>query len=252
MQSLATQIQNELDSRDIHCNWKQSDLARLPEQTPFLLVVNQVLRGAEELLIAKLLAEKSIPFRLLSPDQDLPEFLSPFLVSDTERSGQVWEDNFKKWTHWLQEAEQTMETLVVFLEFPNGRLGSARKRKNLEALLVAFRALKRPICPVRLHLPENLPFNSRINSRLLHLKPGALQVELRIGNPITVETQARIEAQDTFRKFLQSKIYALGTSLEVKPFFSLPFRDREAPQEPIAAPIDPQLIVQEIQSLTFA
>jgi putative hemolysin len=72
---------------------------------------------------------------------------------------------------------------------------------------------------------------------------------LRIGNLISVEEQEK--AGRSYWKYLRSKLFALGTGLEVKRIFQLSIFKNEARMEPLAEAVDPALVVADIQNLTF-
>lgn len=75
------------------------------------------------------------------------------------------------------------------------------------------------------------------------------RVMVRTGKVISVEDQERFNSSSEFRRFIQSKIFSLGTGLEVKPFFLRSFFRQPDKVEPVASPIPSALITKEIAAL---
>jgi len=70
-------------------------------------------------------------------------------------------------------------------------------------------------------------------------------IHIRIGSPITSKEQFEFSDIARYGRYLRTKTYALGTSLEVNKFFSVK-RGRLKREEPIAAPVPVQKIEAEI------
>ncbi|MEL6867273.1 MAG: GNAT family N-acyltransferase, partial [Bacteroidota bacterium] len=75
-------------------------------------------------------------------------------------------------------------------------------------------------------------------------------IKARIGHPISSDKQKAFKSKRRFRKFLQSKIYALGSALEVQRFY-LQEDIRPDQQEAIIDPIPQSDLEADIQQLTF-
>ena len=77
-------------------------------------------------------------------------------------------------------------------------------------------------------------------------------VTVRIGKTISLKDQKNIGKPKDFKRYLQSKIYSLGSGLKVKPFFLKSLFERSEQQQAIAKPQAPELISQEIESIRKA
>lgn len=255
--NLQQQIKSYLGGYDLQWSFQQSELERLPKSEPFVLVCNHLAEGLDEVLLAGLLAEQTSSFQLFGKSKDLPVFLDPYIVQKVPDEwlvkGVPAQGVEAFWSLLLQSEHPLPQGIGVVLDFPGGRWGQGRQLQQLDQLLQSLRQLGRPICPVRLHWPENLPLKRKLSGGLFQrMQQKTIEVETRIANPISTEELERVPEPDRFRKFLQSKIFALGTSLEVKPFFSLPFLARKEQAEPIADAVDSLLIEQEIQALHYS
>ena len=73
-------------------------------------------------------------------------------------------------------------------------------------------------------------------------------IKLRVGNPISVETQNSFADLIQYGKFLRAKTYLLGSSLEVKKFF-LKSQKAEKQVEPVAKETPVEILQKEIKDI---
>jgi putative hemolysin len=66
---------------------------------------------------------------------------------------------------------------------------------------------------------------------------------------VSPEEQRKLQKPGALKRFIQSKIFSLGSGLEVKPFFLLKFFQKTETQEEIIAPVSPELVAGEISRL---
>jgi putative hemolysin len=74
------------------------------------------------------------------------------------------------------------------------------------------------------------------------------KIRIRIGNPISVKEQDAFSDISKYGRYMRAKTYALGSVLEVKKFFR-PRINRSKKAEPIAPPVQPELIKIEIEKI---
>lgn len=140
----------------------------------------------------------------------------------------------------------------LILNFSIGRFEAIGKQRHLNKVMKIVQKLNIPIVPIRLDANIHPMLKAGLKAKLIKRnRKEALIIQARIGNPITVEEQRKFDKISRFRKFVQSKIFSLGTDLEVKRFFSIPIFKQSEQQEEISTPIDKQLIAKEIEQLTF-
>jgi len=73
-------------------------------------------------------------------------------------------------------------------------------------------------------------------------------IRIRIGYPVSVKEQDGFSDISTFGRYLRAKTYSLGSVLEVRKFFR-PRINRNKKPEPIAEPVAPALIIEEIEKI---
>ena len=86
----------------------------------------------------------------------------------------------------------------------------------------------------------------KLPSELLNKKNRV--IKLRVGNPISVETQNSFADLIQYGKFLRAKTYLLGSSLEVKKFF-LKSQKAEKQVEPVAKETPVEILQKEIKDI---
>ena len=86
----------------------------------------------------------------------------------------------------------------------------------------------------------------KLPSELLNKKNRV--VKLRIGNPISVETQNTFHDIAQYGKFLRAKTYLLGSALEVKKFF-IKSQKAMPKAEPVAAETESAVLKKEIEGI---
>jgi putative hemolysin len=105
---------------------------------------------------------------------------------------------------------------------------------------------------VRLKAPFPDFVRPGLGTRLLQFtRKEPYEVTVRAGSFIPVEEQQKFHKPKDFRRFIQSKIYSLGSGLKVKPFFLRPFFQKTEEPLPLSQPVDSQLIEQEIHHLKY-
>ena len=251
MTELLKKIEDQLKDRQITLEFNEEELKRIPKDRPFIIVSNRFLEGVDELLLLWLSAKSGVPLALFPNGASLPPAFEDYwmkgvaVASETNRPF----DYFLQLVRELKKVQWTAGGLGLVVGFSGTRIQELRRSRGLNRLFKALRGYERPIVPVRIYAQETLPF---LGPRLTQiLRPGPVTITLRAGNPIEVEDQRKVEGNDRFRRYIQSKLYALGTSLEVKRFFIRPLFSQPEEPEPIEEPVAQPLIEAEIGQLTF-
>ncbi|MBK6620021.1 MAG: lysophospholipid acyltransferase family protein [Saprospirales bacterium] len=254
MPNLSEKILSQLAERQIQLEFNEEELKRIPAGGPFILLSNRFMEGIDELLLLYLAEKSGRPVTLFPNGASLPREFSGYWMKDiliTKETNRPF-DYFVQLVKELKKVKWKENGLGLVVNFSGNRIRELRRGRGLNRLVKALRGFGLPIVPVRIYTPEAIPL---LGPRIMQfLRPGPVQITLRLGNPIKVEDQKKIESNDRFRRFIQSKIYALGTNLEVKRFFTLPtlpLLSRPSEPEPLAEEVDPALIAEEIGRLTF-
>jgi len=237
-----------LERENILLEINESDLKRIPAG-PFLCISNRFLEGIDELILLQIFHRFDTPFKVVAPKNLLPTSLSGYQFILNENGDA---DYLKSFFKHLKTADDATESVGLLIDFFGGRFDSHATKRELNRLLKMVKKTGLPIVPLRLTPSVHPFFQSGLRAKLLkRAKQEPLTVTVRIGSPILVAEQQKFERISHFRVFLQSKIFALGSLLEVKRFFQHPFQKKPEQSQPMAEPIDNQLIKKEIQNLKF-
>jgi putative hemolysin len=251
MSKLPDQIAAYLKERQISLEFNEEELKRLPAGAPFLLVSNRLLEGIDELLLLYIASKAGIPLKIFPAGAELPKAFGGHVVKGVKVAGEAVRpfDYFAQMEKELKKISWKSDGLGLVVNFSGNRLRELRRGRGLNQMMKTLRGFELPIVPVRINTPDPLPLGgARLAQFLL---PGPIQITLRIGNPIKPEEQQKVEGANRFRRFIQSKIYALGSNLEVKRFFQWPVFKRPEEQEAIAEEVDAALVEKEISGLRF-
>lgn len=251
MTELLEIIRDQLKDRQITLEFNEEELRNIPRDTPFLLVANRLQEGVDELLLLYLASLRGADLTLFPNGASLPPDLSHFWMKDIVVTPELNRpfDFLAQLAKELKKAKWTSGGLGIVVNFSGTRIQELARIRALNRLMKVVRGFGLPIVPVRIYTPGPAPMAP---ARLRQfLRPGPVQVTLRIGNPISAEDQDKIEGSDRFRRYIQSKIYALGANLEVRRFFIRPVFFKPAEPELLAEETDAALIEQEIGRLRY-
>ncbi len=187
----------------------------LPKKNSFIVIVNALGNGVEELVAHQLLDTFEGKVEIISLAKTKVKHLA---------------------TNFRNNVEQPTAFVIV-----NDLLTRKWKRPNKyqqsKRFIREIWKVKLPIVPIHLQLEE-----------LSKDSTAKMTVSLRIGRQIRVREQEKFVKARHFRKFIRAKIIALRSLLEVKQLYLEPL-DPESPKEPIAPPIPKSLVVQDIAQI---
>lgn len=217
----------------------------MPTDQPFICVANQLLDGVDEEVMFSIFEYLNGNFKLITTKKDKGKhYLSV--------GRRLQPDFLKTLRKTLQAAKNEGISVGILIRYSGGRLEDIGKRPYLNQVMKVVRKIKVPIVPIRLNTDVHPFFQSGLRAKFLKKRTQTpIKLTVRIGNPIGVEDQQKFTSHSRFRKFVQSKIFALGSSLQVRKFFQSPFLSTPEKEEPIAEPIEDALIVHDINNLTF-
>jgi putative hemolysin len=253
-----------LDKLEIRYELNPEELQRIPKEGPFIVVSNHPYGGIDGMILLKIISEIRPDFKVMAnfllrriePIKDYIIPVDPF-EGQTQISSSV--AGIKGALNHVREGKP----LGIF---PAGEVstyyntespGVADKQWN-ESIIKFIKKMEVPVIPV---------YFKGTNSRLFHILglihpmlrtaklPSELfnkknkVVKLRMGIPISVKEQNEFTDIARFGRFLRLKTYALGSSIEVKKFFSYRLKPEPKPSE-IIQPVPPELIQSEVESLT--
>lgn len=248
-----------LESMGVHLVHQGEELRHIPAEGPFLVVANHPMGGIDGLLLIKLIAAvrpdvKVVANFMLSP---FPA-VNAFFIRSENRPGGTSGVPFVP-----AEAQQYLAEGHGLCLFPSGTVSTYNlkaktvKDKVWRSQVISFvKNAGVPIVPVYIRGSKKLFLHllDRVNPRLLKTKPAGhifgkkeKEVRVRVGKVVTPKDQAEFEDVYEFGRYLRAKVYLLGSSIKVKPFFrpSL-FKKR---WEEVVLPHDSEAIAQEVAAL---
>lgn len=201
------------------------------------LIANALSSGVDELVLIKELLQLSVPFKIFSTrsfhfdDPILKEFYhTPYHL---HFQSLTFPPSLKAIRKALKNMLEAQLLCVIILDFHPKNLEAIRQRKLNRSILREVKKLHTPLTPVFLKVQNK--------------ESDTASLILRWGKPITPEEQVLFKKSKRFYRYVQARIHALGSALEVTPFFQE--ASQEGYQEAIALPEDSSLIEQDIQSL---
>ena len=239
----AIQRNNLLIETDDH------DLKILKAETPFLIIANQSLEFIDEIVLMEILQNQGLPFRIIGQSKNFSESLRP-LVLPVEYNPLQWEDYVKGVFKKLILAKGEGVVTCIVLHFTDKSLDSGIRNNFLNELMKAILKAQLPIVPIRLRAPFPNFVRPRIGKMMiLKQRKEPYKVSVRIGSVIPIHEQEKFHNASEFRRYLQSKIYSLGSGLEVKPLFLRSFFKKTEKIEQLADPVPKTLIANEINAV---
>ena len=256
-------IDSMMEQLEIRYEINREELEKIPKDGAFITVSNHPFGGIDGLLLIKLIAEirpdyKVLPnflLRSMVPVRDYIFDINPFenqKYSDQDLTG-------------LKEIFRHLENGSPIGVFPAG--GVSRFSQDIHAVTdqqwqySLLKMLKRadvPVVPIYFQGTNSRFFHilGRVLPKLQKVKlPSELFnknkriIKVRIGYPIPVKEQKGFHDISRYGRFLRTRTYALGTSFEVRKFFSVSQRQLKK-VETVIDPAPVQKIEAEIERIT--
>ena len=220
---------------------------------PYLLIANETLDEVDNLVLMELLSRQDTPFRIISRKKKIPAgFEQLFLPVSAKRLN--LDDYVKQAFKQMSKAKEIGANAAFTLQFGNRSLDTPVRNQLLDQVMKAALRVRMPIVCLRVKTPFPDFVRPKPGKRLIQRKRKTpYLISVRVGSPIPLEEQQRFERSKDFRRYIQSKVFSLGSGLEVKRFFSRKFF-KKAPQEvqPLARTVGLNSIRAEIRRLPAA
>jgi len=214
-----------------------------------VFVSNQLLPGLDEWMLLATLAGHFENVRILYPYPVSPtKSLRPYILRPARKSleDRLLRLNFAK---RLSRRISKGEVVALALDFSDNPLSHLGKNLLRTQTLRQIRKSGQTVIPIHFQA-ERLPgglLRKAIPGLPFNLTEGPVHVSIRVGTIISPQDIANLGKNRLWGKFLQAKIFSLGSQFDVHP--GLFFGKKLKTPEPIADPIDPILIAQEIGAL---
>lgn len=225
-------LEQLIDALGVSVEVSEEDLQKIPQEGAFITVSNHPFGGLDGIILIQLLSKIRPDYKVMAnfllkkiePIKDYFLGVNPFESrKDISSAG------------GLKEALRHLSAGKPLGLFPAGEVSayqadsnSVEDREWSASVLKLIRKANVPVIPIYFKGSNSLLFQVlglihpmlrtvKLPSELLNKKNRV--IKLRIGNPISVETQNSFGDIIQYGKFLRAKTYLLGSSLEVKKFF---------------------------------
>lgn len=250
-----------LDAFEINFDFNSEQLSRIPKKGPFIVVANHPFGGVDSLLLLHLILKVRPDFKIT--ENALFENAEPLRKHSISNP---WNFN-ERATDYMRATKAVFHHLEAgggLALFPAGEVSGFNYYSNeitdktwKNQILKFIQRAEVPVVPIyfqgtnsRLYYlldfihPQLRKF--RLPSEILNKKNKKIGV--RIGNAMSAKDLVEFSDVSRLGRYLRAKTYALGTSIEVKPFFD-GRQDRQPEAEPIIAPADSNLVMAEMEHL---
>lgn len=251
----------------IRVQFNEAELANIPKEGPFITVSNHPYGGIDGLLLLKFLLQVRPDFKvmanyLLQRLEPLSEHIIPVNNLNQRLSNRSSLGGLKKALTHLNEG-------LPLGFFPAGEVsslhnGRVKDRKWQPSAIKIISSAEVPVIPIYFHGSNSRMFHimGLINpmfrtARLPRefLNKNNKTVNVRIGKPISLEEQNSFENTDQFGRYLRTKVYALGSALEVKKYYNYNLRRANLQEEVVPETASDQLRKEiehlEVEHLLF-
>ncbi|MDX1364177.1 MAG: lysophospholipid acyltransferase family protein [Arenibacter latericius] len=253
-----------LDQYKIKFEIPEEDFKRLPKQGSYITISNHPLGGIDGVLLLKLLLNQRSDFKiianfLLNRIEPISPYILPVNPFENHKDAKSSIAGFKSAMKHLQDGHP----LGIF---PAGEVSTYRDGKLIvdrpweEAALKLIRRAEVPVVPIYFHAKNSRLFytlskisdvfrTAKLPSELTSQKNRVIKV--RIGQPISVQTQNDQDTLADFTDLLRRKTYMLSNAYEKESLLQHIPTSLKIPKAPrkIAAAVKPEVILKEIDKL---
>ncbi len=250
-----------IDALGVTVEVNEEDLQKIPATGAFITVSNHPFGGLDGIILIQLLSRIRPDYKVMAnfllkkivPIRDYFLGVNPFEnLKDVSSAG------------GLKEALRHLSEGKPLGLFPAGEVSAYRADSNSVvdkewsgSVLKLIRRANVPVIPIYFKGSNSLLFQMlglihpllrtvKLPSELLNKKNRVIR--LRVGLPISVETQNSFADLGQYGKFLRAKTYLLGSSLEVKKFFPKS-QQAEKHAEPLAKEVPAELLLREVEHI---
>lgn len=249
-------VESFLQASNISLNVEASELQRIPNSGPCIIVVNKLFGPVDPILLLKAVRQvRTDVVVLTSYDygqyQSLDGSISLLSIEEGE-----------------EQLEQRFRSLlaqglaVVVFPAKQGTISRVTgsmaidKRWHPKLLRVLFQ-LEHPILPVylktdaliRLIHSKSFSFD-RLTAFFQDMSDNEKKVKVRIGKPLDGNLRATFNKSESFGRYLRSKLYALGSPLSVNSFFQRSsISKKKKPLASVGEAVEPHILETELNAL---
>ncbi len=253
-----------LEHYEINFEIPEDDLRRLPKEGPYITISNHPLGGMDGVLLLKLMLKNRADFKivanfLLSRIKPMAPYILPVNPFETHKDVKSSIGGFKTALKHIKDGHP----LGIF---PAGEVSTYKDGRLIvdrpweEAALKLIRKAEVPVVPIYFHARNSRLFYrlSKINdifrTAKLPSEVGSQRnrpIKVRIGQPISVQTQNEQENLEEFTELLRRKTYILANAYEKERLIDQIPTTLKIPKPPrkIVTPVRTEVIQEEIERL---
>lgn len=247
----------------IHFEIPEEDLSRIPKEGAFITVSNHPLGGIDGILLLKLILQRRPDYKiianfLLHRIVPLKKYVMPVNPFEDHKDAKSSISGIKSALNHLGEGYP----LGIF---PAGEVSTFKDGKLVvdkpweEGAIKIIRKANVPVIPIYFHAKNSSWFyvlsslsatlrTAKLPSELLTQKRRVIKV--RIGKPIHVKEQQEFTNLEDFHQYLRKKTYMLANPFEKESsYINIDSFKIPKSAEPIADPVDKELIAEDIKVL---
>ncbi len=247
---------------EIEVHWEGNGLEKIPKEGPFITVSNHPFGAWDGLLLIHMMVQRRPDFKvmanfLLQQVSPLESFFIPVNPLDETLSGKSSISGMKQALSHLKEGHP----LGIF---PAGEVSSFQPKARTitdrawqKPALKLIEKAKVPVIPIHFQGTNSPIFQlmgmihpvlrtARLPKETLNKK--RTRIRARVGSPISLKEQKRIEETDRLGRYLRARVYSLGSGLPIERFFK---RRLNFPKKasPVAEATPKDLLAQDIEGL---
>ncbi|MBV6438787.1 MAG: hypothetical protein EPGJADBJ_00415 [Saprospiraceae bacterium] len=241
--------QSKLAKARVTLDLDEFDRKLLAKNQGAVFVCNQLLPGLDEWILLALLGEYFETVKVVYPyPAPPPKALKSIAIrpSQSRLADRLRLSFFKK----VAKAVKKNEAVALSLDFSDNPLSHMGKNLLRQQILKQLRKARQPIIPIHLqadHLPGGF-LRKAIPGLPYQFTNEPVRISVRVGSAISPEDMALFPKTRLWSKFLQAKIFSLGSPFDVNPELFTVSRQTDHHQ-PLAKPVKPSLIAREIAAL---
>ena len=247
--NLFSLAQSKLSRARVTLDLDEYDRKLLSKSPGAVFVCNQLLPGLDEWILLALLGEHFGTVQIVFPYPTPPPkalkniAIRPLRSKLTDRLLRL--NFFKK----IAKAVKKGEAVALPIDFSDNPLSHLGKNLLRQQILKQLRQAGQPIVPVHLqadHLPGGF-LRKAIPGLPYQFTNEPVRISVRVGSVITPDDIALFPKTRLWSKFLQAKIFSLGSPFDVRP--ELFTGEKTENHQPLAEAVQPELIAKEIAAL---
>jgi len=241
--------QSKLAKAKVTLGLDEFDSKLLAKNKGAVFVCNQLLPGLDEWILIALLGEHFEAVKIVHPYPTPPPktlksiSIRPSRAKLADRFLQI--NFFKK----VAKSVKKGEAVALSVDFSDNPLSHFGKNILRQQILKQLRKAGQPVVPIHLqadHLPGGF-LRKAIPGLPYQFTNEPVRISVRVGGAIQPGDMAQFSKTRLWGKFLQAKIFSLGSPFDVHP--ELFTGEKPEEQQPVAEPLQPDILAAEIAAL---